>query len=375
MGEHAEAVYDALTDGRSRRLRISDLVAAAARVFPGLVPDAEQLAVERGRPQAAKEGHEIDQGIFLRGVLGSPVAGRHLIAAMLRPTDRASALLPDFLRAGTAGLGAVRIERAGEAAILTMTRGDCLNAEDNRQVDDMETAVDLALLDPKVRVGVLRGGEMSHAKYRGRRVFSAGINLRSLHDGDISLVDFLLRRELGYMNKIVQGLAVEAGAPWYTGRIEKPWIAAVETFAIGGGAQVLLVCDHVIASSNSCLSLPAAQEGIIPGAANLRLTRLTGPRLGRQLVLQGRRIQATDPEARLLVDEVVPPDAVDAAIQRSVESLGSPAAVVNRHMCNLYEEPPDVLRAYLAEFALRQALRLYSDDVIRKAGTFGGTKT
>ena len=52
-----------------------------------------------------------------------------------------------------------------------------------------------ALLDPAVRVGVLRGGEMSHPRYRGKRVFSAGINLKSLHAGEISLVDFLLRRD------------------------------------------------------------------------------------------------------------------------------------------------------------------------------------
>ncbi|CAM5622585.1 hypothetical protein SFUMM280S_03554 [Streptomyces fumanus] len=168
LDDHADAVYDRLTEGRSRSLRIEDLVEAAAAAFPGLVPDADLLARERARTQADKDGHEIDQGIFLRAVLRSPVAGPHLMDAMLRPTARALRLLPEFLRTGVLEMEAVRLERRDGVARLTMCREDRLNAEDNQQVDDMETAVDLALLDPSVRVGLLRGGEMSHPRYRGR---------------------------------------------------------------------------------------------------------------------------------------------------------------------------------------------------------------
>ncbi|MFC7730077.1 Clp protease/crotonase-like domain-containing protein [Actinomadura keratinilytica] len=162
MDVHADAVYDELTDGRAVELRMAELVEAAATAFPGLVPTPEMIAVERSRPQAAKEGREIDQGIFLRGVLRSPVAGPHLLDAMLRPTPRALALLPDFTRTGLVETKSVRVERRDGVAYLTMCRDDCLNAEDEQQVDDMETAVDLALLDPAVRVGALRGGEMTH---------------------------------------------------------------------------------------------------------------------------------------------------------------------------------------------------------------------
>jgi thioesterase DpgC len=375
MDAHADAVYDVLTDGRRDRLRLTELVEAAASVFPGLVPTPGQLAAERARGQAGKEGLEIDQGIFVSRVLGSPVVGPHLMDTMLTPTDRARDLLGGFRRTGVADLGTVRIERHGCTAHLTMTRGDCLNAEDDRQVDDMETVVDLALLDPEVRVGVLRGGEMSHPRYRGRRVFSAGINLKSLHAGGISLVGFLLRRELGYISKLVRGAAVEQNPPWHRRLTEKPWVAAVDGFAIGGGAQLLLVCDHVIAAADSYLSLPAAQEGIIPGAANLRLVRAAGPRLSRQVILSGRRIWATEPSARLLVDEVVEPGEMDAAIAAAVRTLDGPAVIANRRMLTLAAEPAGEFRTYLAEFALQQALRLYSDDVISKAGRFGGRKT
>jgi thioesterase DpgC len=367
---HAEAVYDELTGRRGRHLRLPELVEAAAVAFPGLVPTVDQMASERARPQASKEGREIDQGIFVRGMLRSPLAGPHLLDAMLRPTPRALRLLPEFNRAGVADLGSVRIERRDGAARLTMCRDDCLNAEDNQQVDDMETAVDLALLDPDVRVGLLRGGVMSHARYRGKRVFSAGINLQALHAGGISLVDFLLRRELGYISKLMRGILVEDGACWSSPTVQKPWVAAVDGFAIGGGMQLLLVFDRVLAAADAYFSLPAAQEGIVPGAANFRLTRSLGPRLSRQVILEGRRIWASEPAASLVIDEVVEPSGMDEVVERSLGRLQSPAVAANRRMLNLAEEPQEEFRRYMAEFAVSQALRLYSEDVIGKVSRF-----
>jgi thioesterase DpgC len=370
MDCHAEAAYDELTGCRGRHLRLPELVEAAAVAFPGLVPTAGQMAAERARPQALKEGHEVDQGIFLRGVLRSPLAGPHLLRAMLRPTPRALRILPDFARTGLANLGSVRVERARGTARLTMVRDDCLNAEDNRQVDDMETAVDLALLDPEARVGLLRGGQMSHARYRGKRVFSAGINLKALHAGGISLVDFLLRRELGYIHKLLRGILVEDGPRWQSATVAKPWVAAVDGFAIGGGMQLLLVFDYVLAASDAYFSLPAAQEGIVPGAANFRLTRCAGPRLSRQVILGGRRIWASEPAARLLVDEVVEPADMEEAVERSVDRLQHPAVAANRRMLNLADESQEEFRRYMAEFAVEQALRLYGEDVIGKVSRF-----
>ncbi|MFK4547030.1 thioesterase DpgC [Streptomyces tendae] len=374
LDAHADAVYDHLTARRTVPLRLAELVAAAAIAFPGLVPTAEQLARERSLPQSGKEGHEIDQGIFLSRILRSPLAGPHLLDTMLRPTPRALDLLPEFTRTGRVALDSVHVERRDGAAHLTMCRDDCLNAEDNQQVDDMETAVDLALLDPEVRVSVLRGGEMTHPRYRGKRVFSAGINLKSLHAGDISLVDFLLRRELGYLSKLVRGIRDDEAPEWQPGTVQKPWIAAVDAFAIGGGVQLLLLFDHVIAASDAYVSLPAAQEGIVPGAANFRLTRCAGPRAARQIILQGRRIWAKEPDAGHLIDEVVEPHDIDAAVERGVARLSGPAVVPNRRMLNLAEEPPEEFRRYMAEFALQQALRLYSEDVVGKVGRFQAAK-
>lgn len=172
---------------------------------------------------------------------------------------------------------------------------------------------------------------------------------------------------LGYVHKLLRGLVLAPeAAGWPDGSIQKPWIAAVDTFAIGGGMQLLLVMDRVIAEEGAYFSLPAAEEGIVPGLGNLRLTRLTGARLARQVILGGRRIAAEDPDSRLVCDEVVPAAGMDEAIERAVQALSAPAVAANRRMLNLAEEPIDLYREYLAEFALIQASRSYSPDVLAK---------
>ncbi|NUH44220.1 enoyl-CoA hydratase/isomerase family protein [Streptomyces samsunensis] len=367
LARHTETVYGLLTDGLTRSVRLPDLVYQAADRFPGLVPTRDQMAAERALVQAHKEGREIDQGLFCGAVLRSPTAGRHLVETMLRPTPRALALLDAFRADGRAELDTVLVTRRGTAAHVEFRNTGRLNAEDERLIGDLDTAVDLVLLDDAVTVGVLRGGTVDHPKYQGRRVFSAGIDLTDLRDGRIPFVEFLLGRELGYLHKILRGLLTDPEPGGWTERAtSKPWIGAVDTFAIGGGMQLLLVLDHVIAGRNAYVSLPAAEEGIVPGLGNLRLTRHTGARLARQVVLGGRRIAATDPEARLVCDEIVPAHGVDEAVDRAVRTLSAPAVAANRHMLTVAEEPLDLFRAYLAEFAVAQAERAYAPDVLAK---------
>jgi thioesterase DpgC len=367
MKAHANWVYDTLTECKSERLRLPELAYGAAQAFPGLVPTREQIGRELECTQDAKEAREIDQGIFFSALLGAPQCGIHLLETMLRPSQKALDQLARFRASGRLRLDTIDIERRGATAHLTVHNEACLNSEDGALIDDMETAVDLVLLDDEVRVCVLRGSPMTHPKYAGRRVFSAGINLKQLHQGQISYVDFLLKREMGYISKILRGLQVEPDGPqWPSCTLEKPWIAAVDTFAIGGGAQLLLVFDRVIGAADSFFSLPAAQEGIVPGVANLRLGRATGARMARQIVLCGRKVWANEADGKLLFDEVVEPNRMDAAIDANAAHLASPAVIANRHMLALAEEPLELFRIYMASFALEQAKRLYSQDVLDK---------
>src|SRR5207237_5341606 len=207
-----------------------------------------------------------------------------------------------------------------------------------------------------------------HPKYAGRRVFNAGINLPHLYYGRISLVDFMMAREMGLLGKLyrghVWGRDAEPGLEDYH---EKPWIAAVEAFAIGGGCQLLLVMDRVLAERGSYFSLPARKEGIIPGVSPRRLTRFVGDRLARQAIMFERPFDPESPEGRLLCDEVVEPAVMDAAIERDAAQLvsaGVVSAAANRKAIRLGEETLDDLRLYLAVYAREQARCMYSPALI-----------
>ena len=81
--------------------------------------------------------------------------------------------------------------------------------------------------------------------------------------------------------------------------------------------------DQVIAADDAYMTLPARKEGIIPGAANLRLARHVGDRIARQAILAERRIDCASPEGRLICDAIVAPGAMDAEIERMVAHLRS----------------------------------------------------
>ena len=366
---HAEAVYGALTDGMRRFVRVEELVYAAAERYPGLVPTRAQVQAERDALQKDKDGVEIDQGIFLSQVLSRPRCGAHLVHAMLRPKADSLARLDAFVRTGHADCGSARVERRGACAQVEIRNTRFLNAEDDAATAALETAVDLALLDPAVEVCVLRGAPVDHPRYAGRRIFQAGINLTHLYQGKISFVEFFMVRELGFASKIYRGLAGDDFAPGEPERTaEKPWIAAVEAFAIGGGCQLLLVMDRVIAEDGSYFNLPARKEGIIPGCANLRLPRIVGDRLARQGILFDRKFPAASPEGRMICDEVVPPGTMDAAIEAAVAQLtgsGVVSAAGNRKALRVGQEPIDTFRAYMATYAREQVLCQYSPALIR----------
>src|SRR6266404_1197606 len=149
--------------------------------------------------------------------------------------------------------------------------------------------------------------------------------------------------------------------------IEKPWIAAVEAFAIGGHCQVLLVMDYVLAERSAFLTLPARKEGIIPGAANMRMPRFTGDRIARQAVQYERRIECDSPEGRLICDEIVETGEMDAAIERVVEGLtssGVVSAASNRRAFRIAQEPLEMFRAYFAVYAREQAYCHFSPALI-----------
>ena len=365
---HVQELYGKLTNCSSKFLRVEQLVIEAARVAPGLVPSAESLVKERELLLKEKEGLEIDYGILLSHILAHPESGRHLCHAMLLPRAETLDLSDRLAIDGSVDLGAACVSKAGKASIVELRNPKTLNALDETTLAPLETAIDLAILDSSTEVAVLRGAPVEHPKYAGRRIFSAGINLTHLYQGKISFL-FYFQHVMGYENKMLRGVARNDASPDDLSRstIEKPWIAVVETFAIGGGCQHLLVMDYVLADAAAYLALPARKEGIIPGMANLRLPRFTGDRLARQAIMYGRRINCDSPEGSLICDEVTSADQIDSALAQIVENLttsGIVSAVGNRRQFRVGQEPLDLFRQYLSLFAKEQAFCHFSDGLI-----------
>ena len=365
---HLSAIYGALTEGMTRHVRAEELCYAAAASFPGLVPQRAEVAAEKHLLQRDKEGLEIDQGLFIAHVLADPAAGRHLLHSMLLARDDSLVMAAEFARSGRAELAGARIERHGKAAFVTLCNPRYLNAEDGSTLDGLETAIDLALLDPASEICVLRGDRVTHEKYAQRRVFGAGINLTHLYQGKIPFL-WYLTRDLGLVNKLYRGLAGTDDPELELAgmSLDKLWIAAVDTFAIGGACQLLLTTDYNIAATDAYLTLPARKEGIIPGAANLRLPRFVGNRLARQAILFERRIDCDSAEGRLICDRIVAPAEIDAAIDAAIAGLtssGVVSAAGNRRALRIAEEPLDAFRRYMSVYAREQAWCHFSPALI-----------
>jgi (3,5-dihydroxyphenyl)acetyl-CoA 1,2-dioxygenase len=356
MAWDALAAYDTLTGGGSRALRLDALCRLAAERFPAMLPGAAELAAEAALPQREKKGLEKAQGRFLATLLADPRAGTHLVHSMLLPRADAVKHLAEFEAKGVLELAGARLHRQGKAAILTLRNPRYLNAEDETTLDGFEIAADVALLDAKSELCVLRGDTVTHTKHAGKRVFGAGINLTHLYQGRIRYLWYLIR-DLGVVNKLYRGLALPGAHPEADSR-EKPWVAAVENFAIGGHCQLVLTMDYVLAAADAYMTLPARKEGIIPGAANLRLPRFVGPRIARQAILAGRRLDCDSPEGRMICDEIVPAADMDQAIARTIALLtdsGVVSAAGNRRALRSGEEPLDAFRRYMAVYAREQA--------------------
>jgi thioesterase DpgC len=360
LRRHTRALYADLTNQGTRAVRAEELVELAANRVAGLTPRKVVLANESDRLQKDREGWEIAQGKLLGHILSHPETGPHLIEVMLRPTERALEHLDEFTRTGRVDLGKAYAERRGNIGVAELRNPRHLNAEDNSTLGPLEAAIDLVLLDPQVQICVLRGGVVEHPRYAGKRIFGAGLNLTHLYRGQLSYLFFPVR-DLGLVHKVFRGLTSPDRPPTET--LEKLWIAAAETHAIGGGCQLLLAVDHIIAEPDCNCTLPARNEGIIPGAANLRLPRFVGDRIARQAILSGRRL-----EPERLADEIVPAQEMDAAIERRAADLSTAGAVsglANRRALRIGLEPLDVFREYMAVYSREQAVCHFSPALIR----------
>ncbi|WP_409491140.1 enoyl-CoA-hydratase DpgD [Amycolatopsis sp. cmx-11-12] len=199
----------------------------------------------------------------------------------------------------------VRYEKKDHVAYVTMDRPEVLNAMDRRMHAELAAIWDDVEADDDVRAVVLTGA--------GDRAFSVGQDLKErarLTETGVEASTF--------------GSAGQPGHPRLTDRfsLSKPVVARVHGYALGGGFELVLACDIVIASEEAVFALPEVQLGLIAGAGGVfRLPRQLPQKVAMGYLLTGRRMDAATALRHGLVNEVVPVAELDQCVAGWTDSL------------------------------------------------------
>jgi enoyl-CoA hydratase len=174
------------------------------------------------------------------------------------------------------------VEEDGPVAVVMMHRPQQLNALSSALVKDISVALDVLDDEEDVRVIILTGGE---------KVFAAGADIKEM--AGAGAFDDPIQQRFLYRDRI--------------NRIKKPVIAAVSGYALGGGCELAMSCDIIIASETARFGQPEVNIGIIPGSGGTqRLSRLVGKHRAMEMVLTGDPLTAQEAEKLGLVNRVVP---------------------------------------------------------------------
>jgi enoyl-CoA hydratase len=184
-------------------------------------------------------------------------------------------------------------ELVAGVALVTLDRPDVLNALSLDMLDELAAILDRLDADPACRAIVLTGS--------GTRAFAAGADIREL--ARQTTVSLLAENRFAVWDRI--------------GAVRTPVIAAVRGFALGGGCELAMSCDIIVAAEDATFGQPEINLGVMPGAGGTqRLTRAIGKARAMDLVLTGRPIGAVEAERMGLVSRVVAPDrTLDEAIE------------------------------------------------------------
>jgi enoyl-CoA hydratase len=208
----------------------------------------------------------------------------------------------------------IKTETKGRVGIIRLDRPKSLNALCAELVRELGQALDAFEADPGIGCMVLTGSD---------KAFAAGADIKEMKDQtyqDVFLKDFIT---VGW-EKVSQ--------------VRKPIIAAVAGYALGGGCEMAMMCDFIIAADNAEFGQPEIMLGTIPGAGGTqRLPRFIGKSKAMDLVLTGRRMKADEAERCGLVSRVVPlanllADAITTA--ETIAGMSLPATMVAKEAVN-----------------------------------------
>jgi enoyl-CoA hydratase/carnithine racemase len=201
---------------------------------------------------------------------------------------------------------AVLLERREHVATLTLNRPDALNAINAQLVHDLYAACQQLATDEQVWTVLLRGS--------GERSFCVGADLKERRGMDVPATQKLRTR-------LVRSFRALNALPM-------PTIAAVHGWALGGGFELALCCDLIVASDDARFGLTEVTLGIIPGGGGTQLLpRLVGKSLAKLLIYTGRRIEAAEAERLGIAVRVVPRAELESAAMALADEIAANAPI------------------------------------------------
>ncbi len=204
-------------------------------------------------------------------------------------------------------------ERRGGVGIITLNRPDALNALNSELIGELGKAIDGYETDERVGCVVITGSE---------KAFAAGADIKEMKDNgfiDVFLGDFISRWER-------------------VSTARKPVIAAVAGYALGGGCELAMMCDLIIAADTAKFGQPEIALGVMPGAGGTqRLTRFVGKSKAMEMCLTGRMMSAEEAESSGLVSRVVPADELMDEVLKTaakIADMSLPAVLMTKEAVN-----------------------------------------
>jgi 3-hydroxypropionyl-coenzyme A dehydratase len=216
----------------------------------------------------------------------------------------------------------IQIELQGDVCLLRINRAEALNAMNTDVIAELSRSIDIVGFDDSIKVVIITGS--------GEKSFCAGADIAYMVNIDPMKAEKYAASAQSVLNKIE--------------KLDKPVIAAVNGFALGGGCELSMVCDIRVASSNAKMGQPEVTIGIPPGwGGTQRLVKLVGPAKAKELIFTGKMISAQEAYEIGLVNKVVslddqdqlPPEVDDKSDPRKEkERAAEIARILNRKLIN-----------------------------------------
>ena len=197
----------------------------------------------------------------------------------------------------------ILVERRGAVTLVTLNRPEALNALSSAVLEDLIAAFAAFQADEGQRCAVVTGA--------GEKAFAAGADIKEM--ADKGAADFYRADMFARWSHLVRAT-------------RKPWIAAVNGFALGGGCELAMMADFIIAADSAMFGQPEIKLGVVPGmGGSQRLTRAIGKARAMDLILTGRMIDAAEAERAGLVARVVPAADLLAEALKAAEAIAAMA--------------------------------------------------